>query len=133
MSIPQGSKIVLVRSYLRVSQAAGQVSILIFLLKIKFSTCMPINTVMQGKCLFSDISRPDSPFLRTHRRPSFICQACHRQLFNIGKVDVVCYTAKTRSDRDFEMSLCYTPKAFSCSEEIKYKLNHCLELAPSFP
>ena len=23
-------------------------------------------------------------------------------------------TAKTRSDRDFEMSLCYTPKAFSC-------------------
>ena len=56
----QGSKIVLVRSYLRVSQAAGQVNILIFLLKIKFSPCMPINFVMQGKCLFSDISRPDS-------------------------------------------------------------------------
>ena len=55
----QGSKIVLVRSYLRVSQAAGQVNILIFLLKIKFSPCMPINLVMQGKCLFSDISRPD--------------------------------------------------------------------------
>ena len=55
----QGSKIVLVRSYLRVSQAAGQVNILIFLLKIKFSPCMPINFVMQGKCLFSDISRPD--------------------------------------------------------------------------
>ena len=55
----QGSKIVLVRSYLRVSQAAGQVNILIFLLKIKFSPCMPINIVMQGKCLFSDISRPD--------------------------------------------------------------------------
>ena len=54
----QGSKIVLVRSYLRVSQAAGQVNILIFLLKIKFSQCMPINFVMQGKCLFSDISRP---------------------------------------------------------------------------
>ena len=54
----QGSKIVLVRSYLRVSQAAGQVNFLIFLLKIKFSTCMPINFVMQGKCLFSDISRP---------------------------------------------------------------------------
>ena len=54
----QGSKIVLVRSYLRVSQAAGQVNILIFLLKIKFSPCMPINFVMQGKCLFSDISRP---------------------------------------------------------------------------
>ena len=56
--IMQGSKIVLVRSYLRVSQAAGQVNILIFLLKIKFSPCMPINFVMQGKCLFSDISRP---------------------------------------------------------------------------
>ena len=55
----QGSKIVLVRSYLRVSQAAGQVNILIFLLKIKFSPCMPINFVMQGNCLFSDISRPD--------------------------------------------------------------------------
>ena len=56
----QGLKIVLVRSYLRVSQAAGQVNILIFLLKIKFSPCMPINFVMQGKCLFSDISRPDA-------------------------------------------------------------------------
>ena len=54
----QGSKIVLVCSYLRVSQAAGQVNIMIFLLKIKFSPCMPINFVMQGKCLFSDISRP---------------------------------------------------------------------------
>ena len=43
------------------------------------------------------------------------------------------FTAKTRSDRDFEMSLCYTPKAFSCLEEIKYNINHCLELAPSFP
>ena len=43
----QGSKIVLVGSYLRVSQAAGQVNILIFLLKIKFSPCMPINFVMQ--------------------------------------------------------------------------------------
>ena len=42
-------------------------------------------------------------------------------------------SAKTRSDRDFEMSLCYTPKAFSCLEEIKYHINHCLELAPSFP
>ena len=57
----QGSKIVLVRSYLRVSQAAGQVNILIFLLKIKFSSCMPIDFVMQGKCLFSDISRPAGP------------------------------------------------------------------------
>ena len=55
----QGSKIVLVRSYLRVSQAAGQVNILIFVVKIKFSLCMPINFVMQGKCIFSDISRPD--------------------------------------------------------------------------
>ena len=35
--IYQGSKIVLVRSYLQVSQAAGQVNILIFLVKIKFS------------------------------------------------------------------------------------------------
>ena len=42
-------------------------------------------------------------------------------------------SAKTRSDRDFEISLCYTPKAFSCLEEIKYNINHCLELAPSFP
>ena len=56
----QGSKIVLVRSYLRVSQAAEHVNILIFLLKIKFSRCMPINFVMQGKCLFSDISRSGS-------------------------------------------------------------------------
>ena len=56
--VTQGSKIVLVRSYLQVSRAAGQVNILIFLLKIKFSPCMPINFVMQGKCLFSDISRP---------------------------------------------------------------------------
>ena len=46
---------------------------------------------------------------------------------------VICFSAKTRSDRDFEMSLCYTPKAFSCLEEIKYNINHCLELAPSFP
>ena len=42
-------------------------------------------------------------------------------------------TAKTRSDRDFEMSLCYTPEAFSCLEETKYNINHCLELASSFP
>ena len=42
------------------SQAAGQVNILIFLLKIKFSPCVPINFVMQGKCLFLDISRPAS-------------------------------------------------------------------------
>ena len=54
----QGSKKVLVRSYFRVSQAAGQVNVLIFLLKIKFFPCMPINFVMQGKCLFSDIARP---------------------------------------------------------------------------
>ena len=32
----QGSKILLVRSYLRLPQAAGQVKILIFLVKIKF-------------------------------------------------------------------------------------------------
>ena len=63
----QGSKIVLVRSYLRVSQAAGQVNILIFLVKIKFFPCMPINFVMQGKCLFSDISRPDMSWLRNRK------------------------------------------------------------------
>ena len=62
MSKSQGSKIVLVRSYLRVSQAAGQVNILIFLMKIKFSPCMPINFVMKVKCLFSDISRPVKVF-----------------------------------------------------------------------
>ena len=38
----QGSKITLVRSYLRVSQAAGQVEILIFLVKIKLFQYMPI-------------------------------------------------------------------------------------------
>ena len=37
VNLLQGSKIVLVRSYLRVPEAAGQVKILIFLLKIKFS------------------------------------------------------------------------------------------------
>ena len=42
-------------------------------------------------------------------------------------------TAKRRSDRDFEMGLYYTPKAFTCSEEIKYNINHYSELAPSFP
>ena len=57
----QGSKIALVRSYLRVPRAAGQVKILIFLVKIKFSPYMPIIFLMQGKCLFSDISRPVWP------------------------------------------------------------------------
>ena len=51
----QGSKIALVRSYLRVPQAAGQVEILIFLVKIIFFLYMSIIFVMQGKCLFSDI------------------------------------------------------------------------------
>ena len=59
---------------------------------------------------------------------------CWRSYSKVG--DYVCgnnmLTAKTRSDRDFEMSLCYTPTAFSCLEEIKYNINHCLELAPSF-
>ena len=53
----QGSKIALVRSYLRVPQAAGQVKILIFLVKIIFFLYMSIIFVMQGKCLFSDFSR----------------------------------------------------------------------------
>ena len=47
-----GLKIPLVRSYLRVPQAAGQVKILIFLVKINFSPYMAIIFVMQGKCLF---------------------------------------------------------------------------------
>ena len=55
----QGSKIALVRSYLRVPKAAGQVKILKLLMKIKIYPYMPIIFVMQGKCLFSDISRPD--------------------------------------------------------------------------
>ena len=55
----QGSKIALVSSYLRVPQAAGQVEILIFLVKIIFFLYMSIIFVMQGKCLFSDISRPE--------------------------------------------------------------------------
>ena len=56
----QCSTIALVRSYLPVPRAAGQVKILIFLVKIKFSPLMPIIFVLQGKCLFSDISRPDN-------------------------------------------------------------------------
>ena len=40
--INQGSKIALVRSYLRVPQAAGQVKILRFLVNIEFSPYMPI-------------------------------------------------------------------------------------------
>ena len=49
----QASKIALVHSYLRVPQAAGQVEILIFLVKIIFFLIyMPIVFVMQGKCLF---------------------------------------------------------------------------------
>ena len=56
----QGSKIALVRSYLRVPQAAGQVKILIFLVKINFFPIMPMVFVMKGKCLLSDISRPEA-------------------------------------------------------------------------
>ena len=48
----QASKIALVRSYLRLPQAAGQVKILIFLVKIKCFPYMPRSFVMQGKCLF---------------------------------------------------------------------------------
>ena len=54
----QGLKITFVSSYLRIPEAAGKVKILIFLLKIKFFPIMPIFFVMQGKCLFSNISRP---------------------------------------------------------------------------
>ena len=48
----QGSKIALVRSYLRVPWAAGQVKILILLVKIIFFPYIPIFFVMQGRCLF---------------------------------------------------------------------------------
>ena len=48
----QGSKIALVRSYLRVPQAAGQVKILIFLVKINLFPMYTNIFVMQGKCLF---------------------------------------------------------------------------------
>ena len=53
----QGSKMALVRLYLRVPQAAGQVEILIFLGFFSF-LYLSIIFVMQGMCLFSDISRP---------------------------------------------------------------------------
>ena len=55
------------------SQAAGQVNILIFLLKIKFSPCMPINFVMQGKCLFSDISRPVWVIINSTNLHIYLC------------------------------------------------------------
>ena len=58
-----GSKIALVRSLLRVPQAAGQVKILIFLAKINLFPHISIVFVMQGKCLFSDISRPVTPLM----------------------------------------------------------------------
>ena len=50
-SSAQGSKIALVRLYLGVPQAAGQVKILIFLVNF-FPPNMSIILVMQGKCLF---------------------------------------------------------------------------------
>ena len=48
----QGLKITLIRSDLRVPEAAGQVANLIFLVKIIFFPYKPIIFVMQGKCLF---------------------------------------------------------------------------------
>ena len=48
----QGSKIALVRSYLRVPQAVGQVNILIFLVKINFSPYMPIVFCDAGQVQF---------------------------------------------------------------------------------
>ena len=80
-SVLQGSKIVLARSYLRVPQDAGQVNILIFLVKIKFSPCMPINFVMQDKCLFSDISRPGSGYAIDKDVPE-----SNRNVFNTRKI-----------------------------------------------
>ena len=52
LHVPQGSKIALVCSYLRVPQAAGQVKILIFLVKINLFPMYTNIFVMQGKCLF---------------------------------------------------------------------------------
>ena len=48
---PQGSKIALVRSYLQVPQAAGQVKILIFLLKIKYFSINANNFCDAGQVL----------------------------------------------------------------------------------
>ena len=48
----QGSKIALVRSYLRVPQAAGQVKFWYLLMKITIFPIYSIIFVMQGKCLF---------------------------------------------------------------------------------
>ena len=53
MIFEQGSKIVLVRSYLRVPQAAGQVKILIFLVKIKFFPIYVIKFCDAGQVPFS--------------------------------------------------------------------------------
>ena len=41
----------------------------------------------------------------------------------VGKSGQASLKAKTRSERDFGMRLCYTPKTFSCLEEnkIQYK------------
>ena len=47
-----GPIIALACSYLRVPQAAGQVEILIFLVKIFSFPYLPMIFVMQGKCLF---------------------------------------------------------------------------------
>ena len=58
----QASNTAHVSLYLRVLQAAGQVKFLIFLVKIKFFPYMPIVFVMQVKCLFKDILRPESVF-----------------------------------------------------------------------
>ena len=52
VTVDQGSKIELVRSYLRVPQDAGQVKILIVLVKITFFPIGVNIIVMQGKCLF---------------------------------------------------------------------------------
>ena len=54
----QGSKIALVHLYLRVPEAAGQVKILINLLKIIFSTYMSIIFVMQGDISSLGLPKP---------------------------------------------------------------------------
>ena len=83
----QGSKIALVRSYLRVPQAAGQGIILIFLVKINLFPMYANIFVMQGKCLFLEISRPEikvaqlqtSQFHRTR-----LCYALHSEIIWIS-------------------------------------------------
>ena len=70
----KGSKIALVRSYLGVPRAAGQVNILIFLVKIIFPyACQYFWD--RGKCLFYDITKPAMPVKKVVLHDSgYICK-----------------------------------------------------------